>query len=183
MNLRRIFFIVLGLYIIIGCSSPKNQNNSMPDKSVTLPYFGEIQIEPTMDYETIIEFDNEQFTADLNFYEDKVDKARIALTVKILNTLKDCKIRNETKLRSNFTEAGVVKDFVGHQISTSSYSGDFEMTQQIFDSIKLIRVGFYPDDDDHYVVFDYSTDTMKEDYRITIRYDIQENFNSIEFVS
>jgi hypothetical protein len=158
-----------------------------------VPYFGKVLIEPARDYNVEIVYESLTIEVDLNFYEDKIDKQNMSITISVLNELGKYLDKNESILESDFQKSGAVKDYLEHMILTSDSSQDALQSkdnkknkldaQRMLSSLKLIRIGLYPDDDSHFVVYDYSIGTTEDDYRISIRNGKNGILNSIEFVT
>ncbi len=188
--------IICGIFIFFGfqgCKFQDDQNDNITTESLNLPYFGKITIEPTKDYDIKIKLDDYSISADLNFYEEVVDKRTLSGVESILNDLPTFLDNSNEILIADYNKGRVVKDYIEHHLEViEKYELDQllrkadkteSIESQLLSIMKVVRIGFYPDADSQYVVFDFSIGTNKTDYRITIRYNNAGKFDSIEFIS
>lgn len=191
--MKKIFCGILIFFGFQGCKSPDNQNAKESTKSLSLPYFGEIVIEPTRDYDTVIKLEDYSISSDLNFYEEVVDCETLSMVELILNDLPTFINKSKEILITDFKKGGAVKDYIEHHLEVMEKSElerllvnadkNESAEKQLLSFMKVVRIGFYPDEDSHYAIFDFSIGTDETDYRITIRYNNTGNFDSLEFVS
>jgi hypothetical protein len=195
-NIKYMRKIICGILIFLGfqgCKSQDNQDDNKTTENLSLPYFGEIAIKPTRDYDTEISLGDYSIPSDLNFYEEVVDKATLIEIELILNVLPTFIDKSEEILIADYHKGGVVKDYIEHHLEVmekaeleellKNVNKEEETENQLLSVMKIVRIGFYPDEDSHYAVFDFSIGTDETDYRITIRYNNVGNFDSLEFVS
>ncbi len=191
--MRKIICGILIFFGFQGCKSQDNQNDNKTTENLSLPYFGEITIEPTRDYDTEIKLADYSIASDLNFYEEVVNKTTLTEVELILNDLPTFIDKSKEILIADYYKGGAVKEYIEHHLEVmekaeleqllKNTDKEEETEKQLLSIMKVVRIGFYPDEDSHYAVFDFSIGTDETDYRITIRYNNTENFDSLEFVS
>ena len=182
--------LICRVLIFLGFKGCESQNSN---ETLSLPYFGEITIEPTKDYDIFIKLEDYSIPSDLNFYEETVDKTTLSCIESILNDLPAFLNKSKEILISNYEKLGAVKDYIEHHFEVmekdeleqliKNTDKNESTERQLLSIIKITRIGFYPDEDSHHAVFDFSIGKDYTDYRITIRYNNSGKFDSLEFVS
>lgn len=166
------------MFSLFGFNKAKSQEN----KNVELPLFGEIRLNPTRDYETITDLNNQKVRLDLSFDSDEIKDAGILNGVKrILENLDEFDKKAKTEITSDFSKNGTVLEYVEHhlseltetQIAELLKSSDKTLTekQNLLAKIKLHRIGFYPEDNNGYAIFDYTIGKEFTDYLIVVEID------------
>lgn len=146
-------------------------------ESYKLKYFGNITLKPAKNYETEIKIGKSSFVACLNFYEEFVTIKSLSTVELILKDLPKYIEHNRTILLNDFNKNGQVKDYIDH------HPKDLKENENWIDKMKIVSLAFYPDDNKRHTIFYYSIGKEVTDYLITIRFDYNGNFNSLEFVS
>lgn len=162
----------------------------------TLPYFGELDLTDLEDrYDVSLEFKGEEIDADLNFDEAKIEQKHLDIVKNFLDKLTEFDAKNHQHILNDFrSEKGdTVKEYLSfhlEQIPKDELVGlvDFNDTavspeEQLFKAIKLVRVGFYPHDEEQIVVFDYSIGRNLTDHIIVVDVDKKGNLNYITMES
>jgi hypothetical protein len=170
---------------IFGCRNKTNNKKLLlADKDLvfTIPYFGDLQLNATRDVETEININNIVVSVNLNFYEDTIDKNQIKNVKTVLDDInKYIKIAKE-KIKNDFDDKGVVKDYLDHHNEAIVEINDiYQDKNEFFRKLNLTRIGFYPEDESHYAIFDFSIGRKITDYIIVVIFDSNLNVYDINF--
>lgn len=177
----------MGLFSFFGFGNKKNKEESKSSEKeivFSLPYFGNLNLNATKDLATKIKIVSNEILANLNFEEDKVSEEQLVKVKIILNNIDRYVENAQQKIKSDFDNHGVVKDYFDHHNDVvpeikEIYNNENEFLQKL----QPTTIGFYPEDESHYAVFDFSIGKDITDYIIVVRYDNKLNINSIDFVS
>ncbi len=156
-----------------------------------LPYFGDLttdNLEPY--YDVYIDIAGEEIKIDLNFVDDFIDVKRLEIVKEFIDNIAEYSNKNRNYIESNYTsEHGAVRLYVEHHLSEldkTELSGivDFNtdrtnQEKQLINSLSLVRVGFYPYDDNQFAIFDYSIGRDITQYLIVVSIDKGGNFDGI----
>lgn len=156
-----------------------NKGISQEKKIAELPLFGEININPTKDYETTTDLNNNKVRLDLNFDSDEINDIGILNGVKlILENLAEFDKKAKTEIASDFSKNGTVAEYIEHhlselnetQISELFKSLEKKLTdkQNLLAKIKLERVGFFPENKNGIAIFDYTIGKEFTNYLIVV---------------
>ena len=177
----------MGLLSIFGCGNKTNKEESKSsDKEIvfSLPFLGDLNLNATKDLETEIKVDHDEISVDLNFDEDVVAEKQIKNVKIILDNIDKYVENAKQKIKSDFDNNGVVKDYFDHHNEVVTEIKEINNDDNEFlEKLNLTRIGFYPEDESHYAVFDFSIGREITDYIIVVRFDSKLNINSIDFVS
>ncbi|OQP58135.1 hypothetical protein A3860_07355 [Niastella vici] len=149
--------------------------------SYTLPHFGEIDLSNLDEYYDVeIEMNGKEVDLDLNFEKKTVDPARLDIVKKFLEKLPEFDQKNKKYIVEDFEgeDNDTVATYVEHHLEELDEDElgeiiDFkneavEPEKQFIDALHLTRVGFYPDGDDQFAIFDYSIGRELTDYLVVI---------------
>ena len=152
----------------------------------TLPQFGQIDTTNLEDsYDVEIEFDGDKIQIDLNFDDKTIGTKRLDKVKKFIEKIKDFDIKNKKYIEKDYKDedADTVRTYVQHHLEEMERENlkglvDFENEKmdpeiQLMRKLRLVRIGFYPDDEDEFAVFDYSIGTALTNYLVVIN--INEN--------
>lgn len=161
-----------------------------------VPIFGEIDIDALEEcYETQKEIDGQIIDFDLNFEEKTTDKFTIELLTKAVNNL-ELHIQNtnkeiadnfDIKIESDIELEGVVREYIEHHlkliseneletllkkhnIHINSKENDSKVCQ-LFSLLYIDRIGFYPEDIDTFMVFDFVINPELTNYVLVVYVD------------
>jgi hypothetical protein len=137
----------------------------------TLPYFGTLDSERLEDYyDTDFELNGKEVTLDLNFETTRIDTQRLEAVNQFISNLSNLNQQNLTYMQQDYADSpsGFVAWYIQYYLESFEEdladSIDFSNTtvspeRQLLHSLRLERVGLYPDSDDHFAIFDYSIDS------------------------
>lgn len=158
-----------------------------------LPFFGEIQPSDLLEnYEIEIDFKGRKIELDLNFENEKIKISKLERIKKNLENIEKFDLQNQKYLLEDYNdvEGENVKFYLEHHLEEVGKEAlatliNFENTEnipekQLLSKLKLIRIGFYPDDEEDFAVFDYSIGTEITNYIIAIHTDDEGN---LEYMS
>ncbi len=168
------------MFSLFGFNKAKSQENKVTE----LPLFGEIRLNPTKDYETTTDLNNQKVKLDLNFDSDEIKDAGILSGVnRILENLDEFDKKAKIEITSDFYKNGTVLEYIEHhlselnetQIADLLKSSDKTLTekQNLLAKLKLHRIGFYPENKNGFAIFDYTIGKEFTDYLIVV--EINEN--------
>ncbi|WP_207531816.1 DUF2004 domain-containing protein [Desertivirga arenae] len=134
-----------------------------------LPYFGEIDIAALLDYYNVnTTFDNKQVSLDINFLNTSISEGVYQRINAFLDNIREFNNQNKSIIERNFKEGGEVVDYIQFHLEELSEeelasiidnNDSQSKDQQILDSLRLVRIGLYPDgkyETSYFAVFDYS---------------------------
>ena len=152
----------------------------------TLPHFGQIDTTNLEDsYDVEIEFDGDKIEIDLNFDDKAISIKRLDKVKKFIEKIGELDIKNKKYIEKDYKDedADTVRTYVQHHLEEMERENlkglvDFENEKmdpeiQLMRKLRLVRIGFYPDDEDEFAVFDYSIGTALTNYLVVIN--INEN--------
>ena len=168
------------MFSLFGCNKAKSQEKKVAE----LPLFGEIRLNPTKDYETTTDLNNQKVRLDLNFDSDEIKDSGILSGVKqILENLAEFDKKAKKEIASDFSKNGTVFEYIEHHLSELNETQIAELLkssdktlndkQNLLAKIKLHRVGFYPEKENGIAIFDYTIGKEFTDYLIVV--EINEN--------
>lgn len=158
-----------------------------------LPFFGEIKSPHLQEYyEVEIDFNSRKIELDLNFESEKIAVVELDKVKKILENIEKFDLQNQKYLLDDYyDEEGenakfylehhleeVEKELLATLINFEDVKNDPE--KQLLSKLQLIRIGFYPDDEENFVVYDYSIGTEITNYILAIHTDDEGN---LEYMS
>lgn len=149
----------------------------------TLPLFGQLDLSNLDEYyDVAIDFNGTQVTLDLNFDEHSVEPAQLEAARTIINNLVEQDRKNWKYIEDDFKNGETVRRYIQHHLegSEEELTGlvDFEDRStdpaiQLLQKLRLKRVGFYPEDEQNYVIFDYSIAPDLTDYLLVLFCDVK----------
>lgn len=144
--------------------------------SVNLPYFGAIDIDELSDYyQADYNYEGKNISLDLNFDDTEISSRDLEDTVTALQSLPQLISTAFIELKKSFQTNGVVKQYINRHMSGLSaeqldtlFTGtadDMNKEQKMLSRLKIVRIGFYPEDILDAITVDFSlgydlTDTI-----------------------
>lgn len=145
-----------------------------------LKYFNEIDLQNLTDYyEVDIDFNGNSVQLDINFQETKINESNLDYLKSILDDLDGILLQINDFIKKDYKSGEDVKEFLAFHmeeldndeleslLSDSDKSTSRE--EQLLSIIKLKRIGFYPEDNDEYVIFDFVTDEEVSQYLLVVK--------------
>jgi hypothetical protein len=146
-----------------------------------LPHFEPLDLE-SLDsyYDAQIQYNGNEVDLDLNFWGEPITPARLDLVKNILENLKGFDSKNRQYIDQDFADesADTVKTYLDFHLTELDeedlarfvdYNNPITPEQQLINALKLVRVGFYPDEgEDQIAVFDYSLGNDITDHLVVI---------------
>jgi hypothetical protein len=177
----------VGLLSILGCKNKTQKENSISstqENVFSIPYLGNLKLAATKDLEAEIKINNIEVSVGLNFNEDITTKKKIENVKEVLDHIDKYLEKANNKIKNNFDNNGVVKDYFNHHNEVvpeikKLYNNEKEFLRELV----LTRIDFYPEDENHYVIFGFSIGQEITDYIVVVRFDGDLKINSVDFVS
>lgn len=149
--------------------------------SYTLPHFGKLDLTNLDEYYDVeIEFNGKEVDLDLNFGNKTVDPARMDIVKKFLDNLSEFDQKNKKYIDQDFEDEDrdTVTTYVEHHLEELNKDDlikiinldneDVDHERQFINALHLVRVGFYPDGEDQFAIFDYSIGRDLTNYLVVI---------------
>ncbi len=146
-----------------------------------LKYFGEIDTKNLDDYYDVEStYNGRDISFDLNFGAKKIDEIRLERVQKVLDNLDDFDAKNREFIKKDFDKypgANIVYDYLlfhleelGDVFESFINKDDTKENnlKRLMATLKLRRVGFYPDEEEETVIFDYCLNDEVSDELIVI---------------
>ena len=135
----------------------------------TLPHFGQIDLTKLEEcYDVTIEFNGGETEIDLNFEQKTIDTYRLDIVKGFLDNLSDFDKKNKEYINQDFADdnCDTVKTYVEfciQELGENELADVVDLTNksidpevQLINALRLVRIGFFPDERNHFVTFDYS---------------------------
>lgn len=145
-----------------------------------LPFFGEINSGELEEYyDVTIALNGNPIKLDIRFDEEHIDTHSLNALAALLGNLTNLDSGNKTLIERDYAgEGDTVKTYIDHHLEdmdADELSGIVDMDnttvspqQQMLKAFRLVRVGFYPDDEANFAIFDYSIDPEQTQYLVVI---------------
>ena len=150
----------------------------------TLPHFGEIDTSNLEEYyDADIEFKGNDVSIDLNFDDKSIDTKHLDKVKKIIKDLATYDKQNTKYIEQDYKDedADTVRTYIEHHLDEIDEEELLEVIDlsdkndkkeiQLMKALHLVRVGFYPHNEDYFVTFDYSLDRDLTNYLVVINTD------------
>lgn len=145
-----------------------------------LKYFNEIDLQNLTDYyEVDIDFKGNSVQLDINFQETKINESNLDYLKNILDDLDGILLKVNDFIKNDYKSGEDVKEFLAFHIEEldndelesllSDSDKSLSREEQLLSIIKLKRIGFYPEDNDEYVIFDFVTDEEVSQYLLVVK--------------
>jgi hypothetical protein len=150
----------------------------------TLPHFGKLATENLEEYYDVnIEFDGNEIQIDLNFEDKTIDTITMDKVKNFIENIENYDKLNKTYIFNDYNDedGDTVKSYLEHHLEevgkeelSNLINFDDRTTEpemQLLKKLKLVRVGFYPDNEDNFAIFDYSIGEEITNYLVVINTD------------
>lgn len=161
-----------------------------------LPYFEEINTNELKEYyEIYINFDNIKVQLDLNFKNNSINTDELTQVKDFIENIVEINKQNISYIIEDYEDEDgeTTKLYVEHHIDEIDEEeflnllnldkNDKEIEDKLLNKIKLQRIGFYPDSESGYAIFDYSLGSEITDYLIVLNYDNDGDFEYLTMES
>src|ERR1700754_3411107 len=133
---------------------------------IKLPFFNDLDSESLTDYYDVdIDIEQDKVQLDINFDETNIDPAKLDTLKKYLDEPQAIINIAKKEIFNDFENGEDVKEFLTYHMEELDQSEldsllnhadkTLSIEQQILSTLKLRRIGFYPDNDDVFAVFDF----------------------------
>ena len=162
--------------------------------SYELPYFGSVDPEAIDEYYDVdVELDGCELSLDLNFDEESVSTAKLDKARVRLERLPALLEMAKTTVRESF-EAGsdarkYIKDHIDLitapelQEALGGTDGSLSAEERLFSLVHPVRIGLYPEDEEHYFTFDFSISEALTQYLIVVVLTVDEKLQYVTIES
>jgi hypothetical protein len=150
-------------------------------ESYSLPYFADLNPANVGEYYDVdIEFHGQTVQIDLNFENKSIDPKRLDIAKWFIENISTFDTKNKQYIEQDYANEGndTVRTYVEHYMDyfdegELSNFIDFENKTissevQLIKSLRLVRMGLYPDSEDNFATFDYSIDPDTTDQLVVI---------------
>jgi len=162
----------------------------------SLSHFGDIDPENLEEYYDVdIDFDGHKIQIDLNFEDIHIDSKRLDIAKRFIDNISEFDKQNKKYIEQDYADedGDTVRTYVEHHLEDmdkDELSGlvDFDNAVtspeiQLMNSLRLKRVGLYPDEESHFAVFDYSIGRELTQYLVVINIDENGNLDYLTMES
>jgi hypothetical protein len=185
-NIKTIL-LVMGLLSFFGCGNKMQKGKSDSSKTqniLSIPYLGDLNLNATKDIEGEVIIDSTVVSIDLNFDENKIASNQIENINLLLENVNSYFLQAKDNIRIDLENNGVVRDYFDHHIEVVSDEKELNKNEDKFlERLKLVRIGLYPEDDQHYALFDFTIGKQITNYIIVVRFNKYLKICSIDFES
>ena len=156
----------------------------------SLPHFGEIDPKNLEEYSDVdIDFDGQELQIDLNFENNSIDIQRLDVVKKFIENISAFDKKNRKYIEEDYADqdCDTVRTYLEHHLEEIgkdelSELVDFDNKEtdsftQLMNSLKLVRVGLYPDNEGQFAIFDYSIGRDLTQYLVVINTDENGNLD------
>ncbi len=147
----------------------------------SLPHFPELNPKNLDEYyDTEIDFNGHEIQIDLNFEHKNIHTDRLDIVKEFIENLKSYDTKNKKHIEQDYANEGcdTVRTYVEHCIENFDQEEladfiDFDNKTvtneiQLMNSLRLVRIGFYPDSEENFATFDYSINPEIADHLVVI---------------
>jgi hypothetical protein len=171
-----------------------NLNQPLNKMIINLPFFNELDSESLTDYyEVDIDIEQDKVQLDINFDETNIDPAKLSILKEYLDEPQAIINIAKKEIFSDFENGEDVKEFLAYhmeELDQSELDGllihadkTLSIEQQILSTLKLRRIGFYPDNDDVFAVFDFVLSGDISQYILVVNMNDSKTVDSITMES
>lgn len=147
----------------------------------SLPHFPDLDLNNLEEYHDVdIEFKGQKVQIDLNFEKKKIEPKRLEIAKWFIENISEFDTKNKRHIEQDFADkdCDTVRTYVEHYMeyfdrSELSNFIDFDNKtispeNQLIKSLRLVRMGLYPDSDENFATFDYSISPDTTDQLVVI---------------
>ncbi len=132
-----------------------------------IPGFDTIDLNDLNDYyDAQIKFKEREIALDINFDEYSTDRQKLEAISSVVNHLADYDEKARKAMEEDYLSGDTIKTYIeNHQ----DLFGENEVAEQIA-KLYLKRVGFYPENEEGFAVFDYTISEQETQYLVVINF-------------
>jgi hypothetical protein len=171
-----------------------NLNQPLNKMIISLPFFNELDSESLTDYyEVDIDIEQDKVQLDINFDETNIDPAKLSILKEYLDEPQAIINTAKKEIFNDFKNGEDVKDFLAYHIDEFDQSElddllnhadkTLSIEQQMLSVLTLRRIGFYPDNDDVFAVFDFVFSGDVSQYILVVNMNDSKTVDSITMES
>ena len=147
----------------------------------SLPHFGELDTRNLEEYYDVdIHFNGQKIQIDLNFETNSIDTKRLSIVKQFMDNISEFDKKNKKYIEHDYAneDFDTAKTYAEHHIENLDKDElskfiDFRNKAtsaeiQLLNSLRLIRIGYYPDSEENFATFDYSIDPEITDQLVVI---------------
>lgn len=174
---------------ILDLNNESKVEKTAEPEILKIKHFGEININYIENdyYKNQLNINGREVQIDLNFNEYQIQKNAITLTNKFIDNISEIAKNCDAKILAEYKNGKVVKGYIENHIAQFTEEDFKQIGISINDSPKtkknkflnkiyLKRIGFYPEDPDSFVIFDYTIGRSLTQYLIVLQFDENGNF-------
>jgi hypothetical protein len=131
-------------------------------------------------YEVTIPFKDKSISIDLNFDEDTVSESKLKVVNLFLEQLQLQDSVAKLAIQKDYKDGNAVAEYIEHHLDVltseelnavfASIDATLSNEDNILAALHLKRVGFYPDEENQFAVFDYTIDKELTDYLVVVNF-------------
>ena len=156
---------------------------------INILYFGDIDTSAVQDYyKTTIDLDNRTIQLDLNFESTAIAADKLHKLLSFLEEISGLLTTVEKFIYANIDDEEVQFFLDFHKEELLKEELDFllenadqnlSLSQQILSVTQLRRIGFYPEHDNYFAVFDFGVDENISQYLLVVNMNSDKTINHI----
>lgn len=146
-----------------------------------MPNFAELDINSLKEYYNVqIDFKGHKIEMDLNFIEKSIETDKLEVVKMFIDNLKMLNTVALDAIKEDFLTGGPVKEYIEHHLEETSEKSLNPFVQKsakpaakenkMLAKFYLKHVGFYPQNEDQFAVFDFTIDQELTDYIIAVNF-------------
>lgn len=156
-----------------------------------LPYFSEAFDLEALDlyYDTEFTLAGRTIAIDLNFDDNVCSEELFDTLRKFLNKLQEVITLGRRSIRQEFASGTVVAEYMQLHLDelepeeieelTKNAHASQSIEEQLISALMITRIGFYPNDDEHFAVLDFSFGEEISNYLLAVNFNAEMVFESV----
>ncbi|HEV8506543.1 MAG TPA: DUF2004 domain-containing protein [Chitinophagaceae bacterium] len=147
----------------------------------SLPHFADIDTNILEEYYDVdIDFNGQEIQIDLNFENKSIDPNRLDIVKRFIENISEFDEKNKKYIEQDYDDddCDTVKTYIEHHLEEVGKDELADLVNfddetispeiQLMNSLRLVRVGLYPDSEDQFAIFDYSIGQDLTQYIVVI---------------
>jgi Protein of unknown function (DUF2004)/Uncharacterized protein conserved in bacteria (DUF2262) len=147
----------------------------------SLPHFGNLDPKNLEEYYDVdIDFNGQKIQLDLNFENKYIDTKRLDIIKQFIENISEFDKKNKKYIEQDYADedCDTVRTYIEHHIEnfdkdelSEFIDFDNKVTSpeiQLMNSLRITRIGFYPDSEENFATFDYSINPETTDQLVVI---------------